>query len=89
MDGYFASKNDLQEAKTIDVKDVGFAKKRVLNATDMGPGDYADDRLRRFCAGIESDISGSNAASACNDVPGRALIPSETRSDPPLSRPIG
>jgi IS5 family transposase len=57
MDGGFASKDNLQNAKTSGVKDVCFAKKRGLKVTDMCRSDYVYNRLRRFRAGIESGIS--------------------------------
>ena len=57
LDGGFASKDNLQNAKTSGVKDVCFAKKRGLKVTDMCRSDYVYNRLRRFRAGIESGIS--------------------------------
>lgn len=56
-DGGFASKANLEEAKTRKVKDVCFAKKRGLKETDMCRSEYVYHRLRRFRAGIESGIS--------------------------------
>jgi IS5 family transposase len=57
LDGGFASKNNLKDAKTSGVKDVCFAKKRGLEVADMCRSDYVYNRLRRFRAGIESGIS--------------------------------
>jgi IS5 family transposase len=57
LDGGFASKDNLQDAKTSGVKDVCFAKKRGLKVADMCRSDYVYKRLRRFRAGIESGIS--------------------------------
>jgi IS5 family transposase len=57
LDGGFASKDNLQDAKTSGVKDVCFAKKRGLKVADMCRSDYVYNRLRRFRAGIESGIS--------------------------------
>jgi IS5 family transposase len=57
LDGGFASKDNLQEAKTSGVKDVCFAKKRGLPVADMCRSEYVYHRLRRFRAGIESGIS--------------------------------
>jgi len=57
LDGGFASKDNLQDAKTCGVKDVCFAKKRGLKVADMCRSDYVYNRLRRFRAGIESGIS--------------------------------
>lgn len=57
LDGGFASKHNLMEAKTAGVKDVCFAKKRGLQVADMCRSEYVYNRLRRFRAGIESGIS--------------------------------
>ena len=57
LDGGFASKNNLKDAKTSGVKDVCFAKKRGLEVADMCRSEYVYNRLRRFRAGIESGIS--------------------------------
>jgi len=57
FDGGFASKDNLLEAKSREIKDVCFAKKRGLSETDMCRSQYVYRRLRRFRAGIESGIS--------------------------------
>ena len=57
LDGGFASKDNLRDAKTSGVKDVCFAKKRGLEVADMCRSEYVYNRLRRFRAGIESGIS--------------------------------
>jgi IS5 family transposase len=57
LDGGFASKDNLAEAKTAGVKDVCFAKKRGLQVADMCRSEYVYNRLRKFRAGIESGIS--------------------------------
>jgi IS5 family transposase len=57
LDGGFASKDNLKDAKTSGVKDVCFAKKRGLKVADMCRSEYVYNRLRRFRAGIESGIS--------------------------------
>jgi IS5 family transposase len=57
FDGGFASKDNLEEAKSRKIKDVCFAKKRGLKETDMCRSHYVYRRLRRFRAGIESGIS--------------------------------
>ena len=57
LDGGFASKDNLRQAKASGVKDVCFAKKRGLEVEDMCRSDYVYNRLRRFRAGIESGIS--------------------------------
>jgi len=57
LDGGFASKKNLRFAKSNNVKDVCFAKKRGLTTEQMCRSDYVYKRLRRFRAGIESAIS--------------------------------
>jgi len=57
LDGGFASKDNLNVAKSKEIKDVCFAKKRGLNVEDMCRSQWVYDRLRRFRAGIESGIS--------------------------------
>jgi len=57
LDGGFASKDNLLEAKKRQIKDVCFAKKRGLSETDMCRSEYVYKKLRRFRAGIESGIS--------------------------------
>jgi len=57
LDGGFASKENLLEAKKRNIKDVCFAKKRGLSETDMCRSEYVYKKLRRFRAGIESGIS--------------------------------
>ena len=57
LDGGFASKDNLQAAKTRGVKDVCFAKKRGLKEEEMCRSSWVYNRLRRFRAGIESGIS--------------------------------
>jgi IS5 family transposase len=57
FDGGFASKDNLEKAKSHQIKDVCFAKKRGLTETDMCRSKYVYHRLRRFRAGIESGIS--------------------------------
>jgi IS5 family transposase len=57
FDGGFASKDNLENAKSRKIKDICFAKKRGLAETDMCRSEYVYHRLRRFRAGIESGIS--------------------------------
>ena len=57
LDGGFASKENLQTAKSREIKDVCFAKKRGLKQEDMCRSPWVYKRLRRFRAGIESAIS--------------------------------
>jgi len=57
MDGGFASKQNLQEAKALGVSDVCFAKKRGLKVPDMVKSTWVYRKLRDFRAGIEGMIS--------------------------------
>jgi len=57
LDGGFASKGNLQFAKSKSIKDVCFAKKRGMKVEQMCRSDYVYKRLRRFRAGIESSVS--------------------------------
>ena len=57
LDGGFASKENLNQAKQKQIKEVCFAKKRGLKVEDMCRSQWVYDRLRRFRAGIESGIS--------------------------------
>ena len=57
FDGGFASKDNLDTAKGLGIKDVCFAKKRGLQVEDMCRSQWVYKRLRRFRAGIEAGIS--------------------------------
>lgn len=57
FDGGYASKANLEGAKTLGVKDVCFAKKRGLKITDMVRSTWVYRRLRNFRAGVEGMIS--------------------------------
>jgi IS5 family transposase len=57
FDGGFASKDNLKQAKSREIKDVCFAKKRGLEETEMCRSEHVYHRLRNFRAGIESGIS--------------------------------
>ncbi len=57
LDGGFASKKNLEWAKSKNIKDVCFAKKRGISVERMCRSEYVYNRLRRFRAGIESAIS--------------------------------
>ena len=57
LDGGFASKDNLESAKSRGIKDVCFAKKRGLKEEDMCRSSWMYKKLRRFRAGIESGIS--------------------------------
>jgi IS5 family transposase len=57
LDGGFASKQNLEAAKSRGVTDVCFAKKRGLKEEDMCRSPWMYKKLRRFRAGIESGVS--------------------------------
>lgn len=57
MDGGFASKGNLADIKELGVQDVAFSKRRGLAVADMVKSDWVYRRLKRFRAGIESNIS--------------------------------
>lgn len=57
LDGGFASKENLQLAKEMRVKDVCFSKGRGLAEEDMCRSSFVYKALRKFRAGIESGIS--------------------------------
>jgi IS5 family transposase len=57
LDGGFASKDNLREAKELGVKDVCFSKKRGLKVPDMVKSTWVYRKLRDFRAGIEGVIS--------------------------------
>jgi len=57
LDGGFASKDNLDTAKSKKVKDVCFAKKRGIEVEEMCRSPWVYKRLRRFRAGVESGIS--------------------------------
>ena len=56
-DGGFASKKNLDDAKSLKIKDVAFAKKRGLAVADMVKSSWVYKRLKNFRAGIEANIS--------------------------------
>jgi len=57
LDGGFASKENLKEAKEQGIKDVCFSKGRGLAAEGMCRSNYVYKALKKFRAGIESGIS--------------------------------
>lgn len=57
LDGGFTSKENLESAKDMGIKDICFAKKRGLDEEDMCRSKWVYKRLRNFRAGIESGIS--------------------------------
>jgi transposase, IS5 family len=56
-DGGFASKDNLAFAKSNEVKDAVFAKRRSLSILDMAKSNWVYKKLRNFRAGIEAGIS--------------------------------
>ncbi len=56
-DGGYASRDNLQEAKALQVKDVVFHKKRGLKVEEMAKSPWVYRKLRNFRAGIEAGIS--------------------------------
>lgn len=56
-DGGFASKANVEYAKSCSVKDVVFSKKRGLGVKDMARSTWVYRRLKNFRAGIEATIS--------------------------------
>lgn len=57
LDGGFASKDNLREAKDLGVEDVCFSKKRGLKVQEMVKSTWVYRKLRDFRAGIEGAIS--------------------------------
>ena len=57
LDGGFASKENLREAKEMGVEDVCFSKKRGLKVPEMVKSTWVYRKLRDFRAGIEGVIS--------------------------------
>ena len=57
MDGGFASKDNLARIKALGVQDVAFSKRRGLAIADMVKSTWVYRCLKRFRAGIESNIS--------------------------------
>ncbi len=57
LDGGFASRKNLEDAKGLGIKDVCFSKGRGMDIEDMCRSEYVYKCLRRFRAGIESGIS--------------------------------
>ncbi len=69
VDGGFASKDNLEDAKESGVKDVAFSKRRGLKVLDMVKSNWVYKKLRNFRAGIEANISTLKRAyglSRCN-----------------------
>ncbi|WP_419650094.1 transposase, partial [Thiolapillus sp.] len=57
VDGGYASKDNLKEAKAKGVKDMAFHKKKGLKVEEMAKSDWVYRKLRNFRAGIEAGIS--------------------------------
>ncbi|MCP4445503.1 MAG: hypothetical protein GY811_09195 [Myxococcales bacterium] len=57
FDGGFSSKKNLEDIKNLDVEDVAFNKSPSIGILDMVKSSLAYRKLRRFRAGIESNIS--------------------------------
>jgi IS5 family transposase len=57
LDGGFASKDNLKDAKALGIQDVCFQKKRGLKVSEMTRSSWVYKRLRDFRAGIEGLIS--------------------------------
>ncbi len=57
VDGGYASRDNLADAKAKGVKDAAFHKKRGLNVEDMVMSRWVYRMLRNFRAGIEANIS--------------------------------
>jgi IS5 family transposase len=74
FDDGFASKNNLQQAKSRKIKDVCFAKKRGLEETEMCRSEHVYHRLRNFRAGIESGISRISAPKIGGSYPNKVLL---------------
>ncbi|MCG8113285.1 MAG: ISNCY family transposase [Candidatus Thiodiazotropha taylori] len=56
-DGGYASKDNLDKAKALQIKDVVFHKKRGLHVEEMAKSPWVYRKLRNFRAGIEAGIS--------------------------------
>ena len=57
VDGGYASKDNLTEAKAFGVKDMVFSKKKGLTINAMASSQWIYKKLQHFRAGIESNIS--------------------------------
>ena len=56
-DGGYASRNNLNQAKALGVRDMAFHKKKGLRIEDMVRSNWVYRKLRNFRAGIEANIS--------------------------------
>lgn len=57
FDGGFSSKDNLERIKKLDVEDIAFSKSPGIGILDMVKSSWAYRQLKRFRAGIESNIS--------------------------------
>ncbi|MCP4444009.1 MAG: transposase [Myxococcales bacterium] len=57
FDGGFSSMKDLEDIKNLDVEDVAVNKSPGIGILDMVKSSWAYRKLRRFRAGIESNVS--------------------------------
>ena len=57
FDGGFSSKENLEGIKKLNVEDVAFSKSPGIGILDMVKSSWAYRQLKRFRAGIESNIS--------------------------------
>ena len=57
FDGGYATRRNLEDAKTLGVKHAVFHRKRDIKPEDMTPSSWVHAQLRRFRAGIEAGIS--------------------------------
>ncbi|MCP4445927.1 MAG: transposase, partial [Myxococcales bacterium] len=57
FDGGFSSRKNLEDIKNLDIEDVAFSKSPGIGILDMVKSSWAYRKLRRFRAGIESNVS--------------------------------
>ncbi len=74
VDGGYASKDNLAEAKARGVEDVAFHKKRGMCIEDMVKSHWVYRRLRNFRAGIEAGISCLKRAYGLTRCPWKGLV---------------
>jgi len=56
-DGGFSSQDNILQAKRLGVKDICFTKRCRLSIKEMVKSSYVYNKLKKFRAGIESNIS--------------------------------
>jgi len=57
VDGGVDSKDNLANAKRLEVKDIVFSKKRGLSVIDMAKSAWVYKKLKNFRTGIEANIT--------------------------------